>query len=98
MKRKQFLVLITFSIIFSGIFSFLYYLPLEYDITKVSQFLRKIEDFSLSLRFSTTVQSKAELVMGTLRTQELQGIYNKIFVVKIDNPTIEKYKTLKNKR
>jgi len=95
MKKKQFLVLMIFSILFSGIVLLFYYLPVEYDITKISLILRKIEDFSLSLRFSTTAQSKAQLVIGTLRTQELKGIYNKLFLVKIDNPTIEKYKTLK---
>lgn len=94
-KLKNIIILLIISIAISGTISFLYYLPQKYDIIGISKTLRKIEDFSLSLRFSTIAQSRSELVSGTMRSKELSGIYRKMTLIKFDNSSLNKFGTIK---
>ncbi len=94
-RYKNIINILLISFIFTSLILLLFYLPNEYDVTGLGQLLKKVESFSLSLRFGLTSQSKSDIVAGTLKSKESKGVYKHLFLVTLDNPTVDKYGTAK---
>ncbi|MGC8765679.1 MAG: adenylate/guanylate cyclase domain-containing protein [Brevinematia bacterium] len=94
-KSNKILNITIISLFFTALLFVFYYLPLKYDIVGLGGVLRKIESMSLSIKFNLTAQSKSDIVAGTLKSKVSTGVYKQIFLVLLDNPSVEKYGSMK---
>lgn len=93
-KNNKFIFIIAITLIFSLTIIIFYYIPKNLDFLGLRSLLRSVENTATEWRFASKAFRQGDVIAGTIKTQSGKGIYSRLVVAAIDNPTIKSFGSL----